>query len=203
MFIRRTKDGEAPRIERRQLSTYLLIFVIAPVLTYVIGGWIDAYFSLPAFPPFPYNLLVGFGVFFSGLAIGIKSTRQLYREGLGLPWGEVLRETQSTKLVTTGLYTYTRNPMVLGYSMLPCGMGIMFRSPGMAFPVSAFVLLINVVLVKAREEPNLEERFGEEYRVYRRRAPFLIPRTEDVLGRGLKLIRSNNQESEDPSVPTE
>ena len=203
MFIRRTKDDEAPRINRRQLSTYLLIFVIAPVLTYVIGRWIDASLTLPAFPPFPYNLLVGFGVFFSGLTIGIKSTRQLYREGLGLPWGEVRRETQTTKLVTTGLYAYTRNPMVLGYSLLPCGMGLMFRSPGMAFPVSAFVLLINVVLVKTREEPNLEERFAEEYREYRRRTPFLIPRAGHVLGRGLKLIRSNDQEAEDPSDPTE
>jgi protein-S-isoprenylcysteine O-methyltransferase Ste14 len=193
MFIRRTKDGEAPRIEGRQLSTYLLIFVIAPVLTYVIGRWIDTSFSLLAFPPFPYNLLVGFVVFFSGLAIGIKSTRQLYREGLGLPWGEVRRETQTTKLVTKGLYACTRNPMVLGYSMLPCGMGIMFRSPGMAFLVSAFVLLINVIIVKTREEPNLEERFGEEYRDYMRRTPFLIPRTGHILEIGLKLFRTNDQ----------
>lgn len=200
--MRRTKGGGAPRIDRRQLSTYLLIFVIAPVLTYVIGRWIDAYFSLPAFPPFPYNLSIGLGVFFSGLAIGIKSTRQLYSEGLGLPWGEVLRETQTTSLVTTGLYAYTRNPMVLGYSILPCGMGIMFRSPGMAFPVSAFVLLVNVVIVKTREEPNLEERFGEEYREYRRRTPFLIPRTRHVLEMGLKTFGSNDQENEDPPAPT-
>jgi protein-S-isoprenylcysteine O-methyltransferase Ste14 len=170
---------------------------VAPILTYIIGGWIDIALSLPRFPPFPINLLVGFGVFFSGLAIGSKSTRRLYREGLGLPWGEAVRETRTSKLVTTGLYAYTRNPMVLGYSMLPCGMGIMFRSPGMAVPITAIVLLVNVILVKTKEEPGHEERFGEEYRAYRRRTPFLIPRTDSLLKAVSFLIESDDEKTED------
>jgi protein-S-isoprenylcysteine O-methyltransferase Ste14 len=64
--------------------------------------------------------------------------------------------------------------MVLGYSLLPCGMGLMFRSLGMAFIVPAVVLVINIILVKAVEEPNLEKRFGETYREYKAKTPFLI-----------------------------
>ncbi|UCD44952.1 MAG: isoprenylcysteine carboxylmethyltransferase family protein [Candidatus Bathyarchaeota archaeon] len=198
MFIRRTKeDDEIPQIDKRQLSTYLLIFIVAPILTYAIGGWIDSTLSLPRFPPFPINLLVGFGVFFSGLAIGIKSTRRLYREGLGLPWGEAVRETRTSKLVTTGLYAYTRNPMVLGYSMLPCGMGILFRSLGMAIPITTIVLLVNIILVKTKEEPGLEERFGEEYRAYRRRTPFLIPRMGALPKVVSTLIGSDDEKTKD------
>lgn len=175
MFIRLLKSGEGPRIRPKQLATYMLIFVAAPVITFTFGRWLDGVLSLPEFPPFPFNLLLGFTVFFAGLSIGIKSTRLLYREGFGLPWGEARREVQSERLVTTGPYAYTRNPMVLGYSLLPLGMGLMFRSPGMAFPTTAAVLLINIVLVKTREEPNLERRFGEEFLDYKRRTPFLIP----------------------------
>jgi len=175
MSFTRTSSGERPKMKRKQLFSYMLIFVAAPILTYTIGRWLDDRLSLPVFPPYPFNLLVGFGVFFSGLAIGIKSTRLLYKEGFGLPWGEVRRNVQSMRLVITGPYAYTRNPMVLGYSMLPLGMGVMFRSLGMALPTSAFVLMVSVVLVKIKEEPKLEERFGNEYREYRRKTPFLIP----------------------------
>jgi protein-S-isoprenylcysteine O-methyltransferase Ste14 len=175
MFMRLLKSGEGPRIRPRQLATYMLIFVAAPVITFAFGSWLDDILSLPEFPPFPFNLVLGFTVFFAGLIIGIKSTRLLYRKGFGLPWGEARTDVQSRKLVKTGPYAYTRNPMVLGYSLLPLGMGLMFRSPGMALPTTAAVLLINVVLVKTREEPNLERRFGEEYLEYKRRTPFLIP----------------------------
>jgi protein-S-isoprenylcysteine O-methyltransferase Ste14 len=167
---------EGPRIRRRQLAAYMAIFVVAPVFTYVVGGWLDSALSLPRVPQFPWNLILGFLVFVPSLATGIKATRQLYARGLGLPWGEADRRVQSTRLVTEGIYAYTRNPMTLGYSLLPCGMGIMFRSPGMAMFVPTLVLLVNVSILKFVEEPNLEERFGEEYKAYKARTPFLVPR---------------------------
>lgn len=172
---------EAPRIGAGALTAYALIFVAAPILTFVIGSSIDRLLGLPEFPPFPLNLIFGFAVFFPGLAVGVKATRLLYRVGQGLPWGEARREARTTRLVTTGLYAYTRNPMVLGYSLLPCGMGLMFRSPGMYLLVPAAVILVNVVIVKTREEPNLEGRFGEEYLKYKKSTPMLLPRSGAVL----------------------
>jgi len=163
------------RLSRKHLSSYALIFVAAPILTFIIGRWVDDMLSLPDFPPIPFNLLLGFTVFFLGLAIGIKSTRLLFKIGQGLPWGEFNGQSRSSRLVTTGLYAYCRNPMTLGYSLLPCGMGIMFRSLGMAIFVPAITLLAAVTWLKLREEPNMENRFGEIYQEYKRRTPFLIP----------------------------
>jgi len=168
--------GRAPPINRRHLSIYVLIFVVIPVITYLVGRFVDRTLDLPAFPPFPMNLLLGSIVFVLGLTTGIKSTRLLYRLGEGLPWGEAHEGSRTRKLVTGGLYAYTRNPMVLGYSLLPCGMGIMFRSIGMATSITIIVLAVNVAIVKFKEEPHLEERFGEAYQEYKRRTPFLIPR---------------------------
>ncbi|NIQ05125.1 MAG: isoprenylcysteine carboxylmethyltransferase family protein, partial [Candidatus Korarchaeota archaeon] len=60
------------------------------------------------------------------------------------------------RLVTTSLYACCRHPMTFGYSLLPCGMGILFRSLAMTFfiPVSLFSVMI--LWLKLREEPRLE-----------------------------------------------
>ena len=168
-----------PPIPRAQLLAYMAIFVVVPVITYFTGSWIDRYLSLPAFPPFPVNLFFGFAVFYVGLKMGIRSTRVLYSRGLGLPWGEARKDVETSRLVVTGPYAYTRNPMILGYSLLPCGMGLMFRSIGMSTTIPLVVVLVNVAIAKLREEPHLEERFGREYLDYRRSTPFLIPRLRD------------------------
>ena len=164
-----------PKISWKYLCPYLLIFTVVPVFTLIIGKWFDEILILPPFPPFPMNLIFGFTVFFGGLAIGIKSTRLLYMIGGGLPWGELDSKSQSANLVTTGIYAYTRNPMTLGYSSLPIGMGIMFKSIGMAILIPAIVILIMVIWLKLREEPNMEKRFGEIYLAYKKRTPFLLP----------------------------
>jgi protein-S-isoprenylcysteine O-methyltransferase Ste14 len=184
-------EPREPTISKVQLIPYLGIFVVVPILTYLIGKRIDERLFLPSFPPLPYNLLIGFAVFYVGLSIGIRSTKVLYREGRGLPWGEARKNAQSSQLVVTGPYAYTRNPMILGYSMLPCGMGFMFRSPGMFTVIPLLVVLINVGIVKIWEEPNLETRFGQEFLSYKESTPFLIPGprglisliTESYLGR--------------------
>ena len=191
--------AQRPAISRAQLLAYMMIFVVVPIVTYLTGRWVDRYLSLPAFPPFPVNLLLGFTVFYVGLKIGIRSTKVLYRRGLGLPWGEARKDVETSRLVVTGPYAYTRNPMILGYSLLPCGMGLMFRSIGMSTTIPLVVVLVNVAIAKLREEPHLEERFGQEYIDYKRSTPFLIPGLVDIPRLIAESMRSkpNEDTSED------
>ena len=171
-------DDEQTRtasVKGRQLMLYLMIFVVMPVITYLAGRQVDSILGIPSYPPFPWNLYIGVAVFVFGLGVGLRSTRLLYRRGGGLPWGEADEDAKTSRLVTSGVYAFTRNPMVLGYSLLPLAMGILLQSPGMALSITPLVLLLNVVIVKLREEPDLEERFGDEYRRYREGTPFLIP----------------------------
>jgi len=170
-------DGQTRTISvrGRQLALYLMIFVAMPVITYVTGRHVDAVLGLRSFPPFPWNLYVGVAVFMFGLGVGLRSTRLLYSHGGGLPWGEAVEDAKTRRLVTSGVYAYTRNPMVLGYSLLPLAMGVLLQSPGMALSITPLVLLLNFAIVKLREEQDLEERFGDEYRRYREETPFLVP----------------------------
>ena len=170
-----------PRIKQSQLVLYLLIFVAAPTLTFIIGSWLDQWLGLSPFPNFPLNIFLGMAVMILGLNLGIKSTRQLYHAGLGLPWGEAAREVETQRLVVTGIYAYSRNPMVLGYSLLPLSMGLMFRSIGMMLSLTPAVILVNYFIVKTREEPRLEERFGQEYLDYKIGTPFLFPNWGSLL----------------------
>jgi len=172
---------QTPPISWKQLCSYLLIFLIVPIATFVVGRQLDSQLGLPPFPPFPLNFLFGFSVFFGGLALGITSTRLLYRVGGGLPWGELDSKAQSAILVTSGVYAFSRNPMTLGYSALPCGMGLMFHSLSMTLVVPTVVLTIMVIWLKVWEEPNLDKRFGAPYRAYQKRTPFLIPHPKALI----------------------
>lgn len=154
---------------------------IVPIVTFVVGRQLDSTLSLPHFPPFPLNLLFGFTVFFGGVTLGIKSNRQLYSVGGGLPWGELDSKAQSVTLVTSGVYAFSRNPITLGYSALPCGMGLMFQALRMTLFVPTFVLTIMIIWLKIREEPNLEKRFGAPYRAYQKQTSFLIPNPKTLI----------------------
>ena len=45
----------------------------------------------------------------------MESIRILLVRGRGIPLGDVFPEDQTTELITTGVYSQTRNPMLFGY----------------------------------------------------------------------------------------
>jgi protein-S-isoprenylcysteine O-methyltransferase Ste14 len=74
----------------------------------------------------------------------------------------------STKLVTSGPYRITRNPMYVGMAFLYVAIAFAI---GLVWPLAIlpFVLVVVDRTVIAREEPYLERRFGDAYRDYKRR----------------------------------
>ncbi len=158
------------------LGAVLLFVVIIPLLTLWTGKWVDGILGLPAFPPFPFNLIVGPIVFISGGLLAWGSIFQLSRTGKGLPWGDVDEAAQSTQLVTTGVYAYTRNPMILGLLIVLSGIGWFVQSLTTIFLIPVVMFILLWVWLKRREEPKLEQRFGEAYRAYKAQTPLILPR---------------------------
>lgn len=77
------------------------------------------------------------------------------------------------KLVTTGIYTYIRNPSYLGLLIGAIGWGLAFRSI-----VGVILGLLNLIPLIARmdaEEALLRSEFGAEYDAYYARTKRLIP----------------------------
>jgi protein-S-isoprenylcysteine O-methyltransferase Ste14 len=71
------------------------------------------------------------------------------------------------KVVTSGIYAYSRNPIYIGWFLFIAGMGIRKASwLVLAIAVAMIVLLVWAVILE--EEKYLESRFGEEYLRYKR-----------------------------------
>jgi protein-S-isoprenylcysteine O-methyltransferase Ste14 len=79
------------------------------------------------------------------------------------------------KLATNGPYAHTRNPLYAGSFLIAVGALIMARS--LLLTVLFALLAVPLyVTVMAREERALEEKFGEDFRVYRKAVPLFFPR---------------------------
>ena len=73
-------------------------------------------------------------------------------------------------LLTRGPYRFTRNPIYVAYGLIWPGWAVFYGS--VALLVSGLLVgPIGYLLVIPREERNLEARFGETYREYKRAVP--------------------------------
>jgi protein-S-isoprenylcysteine O-methyltransferase Ste14 len=168
----RMSDAERKRL---WLIPSSLFFIVVPMATIHIGGRIDAAAGLQAFPGRPYDYALGLPLLLAGVWVTLESIRVLLVEGRGVPLGDLVSSEQSTTLITGGIYARTRNPMLLGYLMALLGLGLVSRSVGASLVLPGAYTAIWTAWIKLREEPALEERFGEEYLDYRERTPFLVP----------------------------
>ncbi len=95
-----------------------------------------------------------------------------YRRRLG-GGGPGLRKPPE-RLVTTGPYALTRNPMYLGHLIFTAGLALSLRSPlGSLLLLERWLRLSRHV---EADEARLDKIFGAEYRAYRRAVPRWLPR---------------------------
>ncbi len=73
------------------------------------------------------------------------------------------------RIIDTGPYAYTRNPMYLGHMIYLAGLTLVTRSPLALAIASARIPWYDQRA--AKDEKRLEEKFGTEYAEYRDRVP--------------------------------
>ncbi len=79
------------------------------------------------------------------------------------------------RLVTTGLYSRVRNPMVTGWIIMMFGVGVLLNSISLIFIFTPLFLLLNILYLKTIEEKEMEKKFGQEYVKYKESVPMFIP----------------------------
>jgi protein-S-isoprenylcysteine O-methyltransferase Ste14 len=82
--------------------------------------------------------------------------------------------TPKSTLKTTGPYNFVRHPIYLGWIIFFLG-GEVFSQSVMAIPFIVLLYLLLVVRAKL-EDINLEKKFGKEWRKYKERVGFLLPK---------------------------
>ena len=65
--------------------------------------------------------------------------------------------------------------MLMGVFASLFGLGFLLHSASMVLLWTPVFLAANLIEIKRVEQPELERRFGDSYREYRRRVPMLIP----------------------------
>lgn len=79
-----------------------------------------------------------------------------------------LRPETASALVTTGVYTITRNPMYMGFVMLLCAWAVYLASLWGAGLIILYMLYIHRYQIRP-EERALEALFGDDFIAYKRR----------------------------------
>jgi len=78
---------------------------------------------------------------------------------------EFLIGTEPVKLVSKGLYRYSRNPMYLGVVGMVYGISIYFESISTLIYALGISIFFHLVIVYI-EEPHLKRKYGQEFESY-------------------------------------
>ena len=98
-----------------------------------------------------------------GVFVILLGARLFLRHGTA-----VIPHKPASRLVTTGVYGFTRNPMYLGMALLYFAFVITFDSL-LALVLLPVVLIVIQTQVIAKEEAYLRRKFGDEYLAYKTR----------------------------------
>ena len=172
----RFKKWSKHQYSDRQLLTAIILggiffWIVTPAVIVVGSFTVDQWLHLPRFVLNPVNLILGIVFIILGWLIANWTVKVQYALGKGTP----IPLIATRKLVIQGPYSYCRNPMTLGTTMVYVGVAIWLGSlSGLAL---ALIYPVGILIyIKLIEEKELENRFGSEYVEYKKRTPFLIPR---------------------------
>ena len=152
------------------VSGSILFFVAAPgtvagVLPLALTGW-----RVGASLPWPLRLL-GALLILVGVVVLVSTFVRFVVEGAGTP--APIAETD--RLVICGMYRFIRNPMYVAVLIVIAGQAILLGRWVLVI-YGLFAAFAMVSFVKGYEEPRLLERYGIQYRQYRRTTPGWWPR---------------------------
>ena len=140
--------------------------VIPPPLLFVIplvAALLADKFAPTGFVHGPLRWVVGSLTVLAGLALNIIGFVTQRHAGT-----DPIPFRPTTRIVSHGLYRFTRNPMYLGFGLWTLGTAFLLNSVWMLLAVPIGIVLTDRFVI-TKEEKYLERKFGEEYLSYKRR----------------------------------
>ncbi|MFH6604252.1 methyltransferase family protein [Maribacter algicola] len=138
---------------------------IPPAVIFIIFAFgmylLDKFFPLGDFHFFG-RIYLGSFLFFSGILVGVVSLIQFFASKTT---ADPTRPEKAAKLVTRGVYTYTRNPMYLAMLLVLLGLGIHLGNAFNVLLAASFVSYMNRFQIQP-EERALSKKFGKDYQQY-------------------------------------
>jgi protein-S-isoprenylcysteine O-methyltransferase Ste14 len=135
-----------------------IVALLHITLAFVLGYWVPLSLT-------PVTLLryIGLAIAFIGFLLGFAAFYEFGKANTTLdPHGSVSR------IVTSGIYRFTRNPIYLGFLLVIIGFPLVSGSCWGIVMAPFFIATMNRLVI-GREEAYLEKKFGEAYTSYRSR----------------------------------
>ena len=113
-----------------------------PIVTFVFG--LSIYFSRGIFQAveIKYSFYIGILLLILGLAVLIFAVRLFRKDETTV---NPLSPEQATKLVTDGIFKYSRNPMYLGMALILCSIAVFFNLIGGIISRRSILFLYNKI----------------------------------------------------------
>ena len=133
-------------------------YFVLSVLLIVGIGWVEGGNLLPQ--PWPY---FGALLILIGVIIAAQGSRLFVRAGTN-----IIPFSESSALVTSGVFAYSRNPMYTGLVLALGGTAVIMNGILPWIVVMAFIAVIRGYFIR-NEEILMERTFGEAYLSYKAR----------------------------------
>ena len=146
------------------------LFAFAGLL--LVAGFQFSITSFHLFTPVLFTRILGGIITASGLALMLICIKKYFMGLSGLR--SLLQEEVYTELIISGVHRYVRHPLYSGTFLFIWGLFIVF--PSASLLVSNAVITGYTLFGITLEEKKLVADFGEQYRVYKKTVPKLVPR---------------------------
>lgn len=142
------------------------------IAAFIWGSFVlDHLFGLPRIVASPWNLLLALPLFIGGFILMVFAIIYFLKaKGTPVPL------SPPPTLIEIGPYRYTRNPMLTGVFLQLFGIGFYFHSISLIFIFTPLFIAFNYWELKNIEEPELEKRFGQQYKDYKKRTLMFFPK---------------------------
>lgn len=142
-------------------SLELAILPVALVFIFAIGMAILAY-TVPASVSVPAREVLAAALVLLGVFVALSGVRAFRRHKTTV---NPFTPEQSSSLVDTGIYRFSRNPMYLGFLLILLAWSVFLANWVSALLLPVFVLYMNRFQIQV-EERALEQRFGQQFLDY-------------------------------------
>ncbi len=112
---------------------------------------------------------IGFFILILAFRAAASGGRELAKKGRS----KHIPRLETDQLVTSGIYSCMRHPMLLGLTFLPLGWGLLLGSPTFITTVAPIEMIFIIIMVIVFEEREVVQKFGDKYKQYQKKVPMI------------------------------